>query len=381
MQVMLRPKALIFVGMCLLSSGLTAPAVSAAGQGVGSPAGARDSDWLLSPELLDHARLKFVWQQTLPMKKGETFAAVALLGDRLYLRSDRNYMWSLGTDGGNVVFSRSVAPRGIPVLDLVSYGDSLISVVGNQLTECTMVTGVEQRVADLELSIVAPPVRNSQYFYVAAGDRRLHVLRAHDLVRIFKVAPENESLITTVLADDTTVVFGTTAGNIVAMMADAPKKLWQFDAAGAVAGPIIRDGNSFYFASKDTNVYRLDVTGATTAPMAWKFQTEAVLDRAPRVTQRFVYQYALGRGVTAIDKQTGQAVWSLPEGLDLLAEAENKAYLITKVRTLAVMDNATGKMLYSLNGAPIAAHAANTESARIYIVDEHGRVACLTPVR
>jgi outer membrane protein assembly factor BamB len=381
MQVMLRPRALILLGICLLSSGLMATAAVAAGKVVASSAQTPGSDWMLSPDLLNHAGLKPVWQQTLPLKKGEAFATVTLLGDRLFLRTDRNYMWSLNATTGDVVFSRSVAPQGIPVLGLASHDDTFISVVGNQLAESSMVTGTEQRVADLELSIVAPPARNNQFYYVAGGDRRLHAFRVEDLVRIFKVAADNESLITTVLADDSLVVFGTGAGNVIGMAADAPKKLWQFDAAEAVAGQIVRDGNALYLASKDTNVYRLDITGQTSVSMAWKFHTEAVLDRGPRVTQGYVYQYAPGRGVTAIDKQTGQAVWSVPEGLDLLAEADLKAYLITKVRTLVVMDNATGKRVYSINSAPVVAHVPNTETARIYVADESGRIVCLTPGR
>lgn len=381
MQVMLRPRALILLGICLLSSGLMATAAVAAGKVVASSAQTPGSDWMLSPDLLNHAGLKPVWQQTLPLKKGEAFATATLLGDRLFLRTDRNYMWSLNAVTGDVVFSRSVAPQGIPVLGLASHDDTFISVVGNQLNESSMVTGTEQRVADLELSIVASPARNNQFYYVAGGDRRLHAFRVEDLVRIFKVAADNESLITTVLADDSLVVFGTGAGNVIGMAADAPKKLWQFDAAEAVAGQIVRDGDALYLASKDTNVYRLDIAGQTSISMAWKFHTEAVLDRGPRVTQGYVYQYAPGRGVTAIDKQTGQAVWSVPEGLDLLAEADLKAYLITKVRTLVVMDNATGKRVYSINSAPVVAHVPNTETARIYIADESGRIACLTPGR
>ena len=115
--------------------------------------------------------------------------------------------------------------------------------------------------------------------------------------------------------------------------------------------------------------------------MAWRFQTESVLDRAPRVTEGFVYQYALGRGLTAIDKPTGRTAWALPEGLDLLAEAEGKAYVITTVHTLVVMDNVTGKRLYSVNCAPVIGHASNTDDARIYVADELGRIACLEPVR
>ncbi len=381
MQIVLRRKALIVLAVSFLWSGLPSHVAAAATKNVAPVVSEKASDWLLNPELLEHAHLKTVWQQTLPVKPGEGFDAISLLGDRLYLRSDRNYMWSLDAVKGDVIFSRSAAPAGIPVLGLITHGDRIISVVGNQLTECSTITGAEQRVADLELSIVAPPVRNEQFFYVAAADRRLHALRAHDLVRIFKVAPEDDSLITTVVAEDNLVVFGTSEGDVVAIMADAPKKLWEFKAPEAVAGSIVRDGSSFYFACKDTNVYRIDMTGTMAAGMAWKFQTEAVLDRSPLVTDGFVYQYAPGRGLTAINKQSGQAAWSLPEGLDLLAESDGKAYVITKVRTLAVVDNVTGKRLYSVNCAPVTGHASNTENARIYVMDGHGRVACLEPTR
>lgn len=335
----------------------------------------------ISPELLDHARLEMVWEQTLPVKKGEQFAAATLLGDRLYLRSDRNYLWSLDREEGRIVFSRSIAPPGIPVLDLVSYKDDLISVVGNQLVEYDDNTGKEKRVSDLELSMVATPVRNSQFFYIAAGDKRLHVLRADDLVRTFKVAAENESLITTAVADETMVVFGTAKGDLIAMMPDVPKKLWQFKAPEAVAGAVISDNGSFYFASTDTNVYRVDMPNPTTAVMTWKFQCEAVLDRPPRVTQGFVYQYARGRGLAAIGKQSGRAVWSLREGADLLAEAGGRAYVITRFHTLTVMDNVTGARLYSVNMAPVVNHVANTIDARIYLIDDTGRVMCLRPIQ
>lgn len=378
---MLRRKALIVLALGLLGNGLTSPVADAATKKAPPTSVVKTSDWLLSPELLDHAHLKIVWQMTLPVKPGEGFETITLLGDRLYFRSDRNYMWSLDAAKGDVVFSRSAAPESIPVMGLVAHEDDIISVVGNQLTEFSVATGVEQRIANLNLGIVAPPVRNSQYYYVAAADYRLHVLRADDLVRIFKVAPENESLVTTVLADENMAVFGTSEGDVIAIAADAPKKLWQFKAPEAIAGSIVRHGDSFYFACKDTNVYRLDMTETPGIRMAWRFQTEAVLAHSPRVTDGYVYQYAPGRGLTAIVKQTGQAAWSLAEGLDLLAEADGKTYVITRVRTLAVMDNATGKRLYSVNCAAVIGHASNTESARMYVVDANGRVACLEPTR
>jgi len=73
-------------------------------------------------------------------------------------------------------------------------------------------------------------------------------------------------------------------------------------------------------------------------------------------------------------------LWSVPGGVDLLAEARDKAYVITKNRTLVVMDNLSKKRLYSVNFAEVSIHTANIADSKIYIADERGRIACLQPV-
>lgn len=351
--------------------------------GFGSAAVRADdaSHWLISRDLLDHAKLTLVWQEKLPVKKGEAIEAMLAQGDRLYVRTARDYAWSLERGTGVVVFHRSIAPAGFPVLGWTPYENDILTVIDNQLVELNRDTGQEQRVSDLELSIIAPPVRNSRFFYLSASDRRLHALRAKDLVQLFQVAAENESQITSILADEVMVVFGTDAGNVIAIAADAPRKLWQFDAVEGIAGDVVRDGSSFYLASKDTHVYRIDMTEQGDISLTWKYQAEAILDRAPQVTAKVVYQYASGRGISAIDKRSGQALWFLPEGVDLLAEAADKAYILTKHKTLVVMDNIAGKKLYSVNFAPVAYHAANPLDAKIYVAGADGRVACLAPIQ
>jgi outer membrane protein assembly factor BamB len=343
---------------------------------------AQDSfDCFISKDLLDHAGLSLVWQNALPIKKSEKFDTMQVVDERLYVRSDRNYTWSLDRNNGKVVFSRAVAPAGFPILGWTAYADRLICVIDNRLVQLDIDTGIEKQVTDLDVSIVAPPVRNGKFFYIGAADRRLHAFRAEDMVRLFAVAAKNESLITTVLADEEMVVFGTDAGNLIAVTADGPKKLWEFKAVEAMAGPVIRDGNSFFFANKDMSVYRVDAVGPSEVDLAWKYHTEGVLDRPPQVTKDVVYQYAPSRGLTAINRESGQTMWALREGVDLLAEAAGKAYVITKEKTLTVMDNATGRRLFWVNFSPVANHAANVADAKIYIADAQGHVACLAPVR
>jgi outer membrane protein assembly factor BamB len=335
---------------------------------------------LVSPELLEHAKLKILWENKLPLKKTESLKQLLILGNRIYALSDRNYMIALDTENGNMIFGRIVAPAGFPIAGLKLYGDELISIGGSKLVEIDAGSGAERRVSDMGFGIICPAARNSSYFYVAGVGNRLHVLRADDKVQAFEVAAKNESTITSITADESFVIFATDAGNIISITPNRPRQLWQFDAAGGIAGPIVRDGLSLFFASEDTNVYRVDITGLLSRRLAWKYQTAGVLDKAPRVTEEVVYQYVRGKGVTAINKESGKFMWSVPGGVDLLAEARGKAYVITKDRTLVAMDNVRVKKLYSVNFAGVSRYAANTANSRIYIADERGRIACIQPV-
>lgn len=336
---------------------------------------------LVSPELLEQANLKILWENELPIKKAESLEHLLILGNRLYAISDRNYMVSLNRENGNMIFGRIVAPGGLRLTGLVLYGDKLISIAGTKLIEIDPDSGVVTKSVNVGFSMNCPAAYNSLYLYLSGVDRRLHTLRAKDKVQIFEVAAENESMITSIIADENFVIFTTAAGNVISIAPDRPRKLWQFDTAGGIAGPIVRDQQRLFFASKDTNVYRVDMVGLPEKKrLVWKYQTAGVLDKAPRVTPEAVYQYVRGKGVTAIDKENGKFMWSVPGGVDLLAQEKNKAYVITKNRTLVVMDNISAKKLYSVNFAEVSRYTANIADSKLYIADKDGRIACLQPV-
>ncbi len=340
-----------------------------------------DQRGLISPDLLEHAKLKMLWQSELPIKYDETLEHISIIGNRMYVRSSQNYMFSLDRQTGKVTFSRPIAAPGIPVLGLEPYDETLLSVIGNKLVEIDSQSGAERRSMNFKLGLICPVVRNSSYFYLSGTDRRLHALRVDDRVQVFEVAADDDSMITSIIADDISVIFATDTGNIVSITPDRPLGLWQFKVPEAIAGMVIRDRSSLFFASKDTSVYRLDIVAAQNVKLVWKYQTQAILDRSPRVTQDVVYQYGPGKGLTAIDRQTGKHIWSLQEGADLLAESANRAYVITNIKTLVVMNNTNAHRLYSVNIADVSRHATNTTDSKIYIADEHGRIACLEPVK
>ena len=112
-----------------------------------------------------------------------------------------------------------------------------------------------------------------------------------------------------------------------------------------------------------------------------KDQTGAKLEKGPQVTQRVVYQYVRNEGLISLDKESGKLLWQLADGVDLLAEADGKAYVITKAGTLGVMDNKKAKQVYTVDLSGVSVYTTNVTDSKIYIADKEGRIACLSPIK
>ena len=333
---------------------------------------------LVSAELLERGKLESVWETKLPMKKGESLEQLHILGNRIYGLSDRNYMVSLNREKGSVIFSREVAPAGLPVVGLGLYEGELFSIIGNDLVQMNPEFGTELSSRRLAFGIASPAVRNSGHFYIAGTDRRIRALRSEDKVKVFESAARNDSRITSVIADEDFIVFGTDGGNVVSVEASRPVQLWQFDAADSIAGSVVRDGDSLFVASKDTNIYKLDVHSGR---LVWKYQSGVVLDKSPVVTGGVVYQRLREKGMAAIDKESGRFMWELDGGAGLLAESGEKAYVITHIGELVVMDNKKAKRLYSVNFSGVSLYVVNLADSKMYIADGSGRIACVKPIK
>lgn len=336
---------------------------------------------LVSPELLNRAGFEIVWYDELPIASGENLEKLYIVGDKLYALTERNYQISLGKHRGEKIFAKYAAPLGQPVAKPVLYDGKLISVLGNRVVTMDERTGEELSSQHIDYRLICPAVRNSKYVYLSGVDKRLHVLRGDDMVQLFEVSVGNDSMIKSVIAAENFVIMGTDAGNVVSMLAGDKVRLWQFDAADGIIDHLVMDGTSIFFSSKDTNVYRIDIAGPQSVKLGWKYQVAGVPENAPRVGKNAVYQYVRGKGMTAIDKSRGVALWSLREGVELLAEADLKAYIISNKESLIVMDSRAGRELYSVNFRGVKRFAFNTGDSKMYISDERGRIACLQPVK
>jgi hypothetical protein len=309
---------------------------------------------------------------------GEAMEKLYLFENRLCVLSSRNYLTCLNRTDGNVVFSNIIAPTGLPVAGFKSYKGELLTMVGDKIIVVGADSGIEKTSIRIAKGATCPVVRNDSLFYVAGIDKRLHALKTDNKVQAFEVAAENDSLITSVLAERDYVVFGTNAGNVVSISASKAVKRWQFDAPEAVIGDTVHDANSLYFACRDTCIYRLDLSSGK---LLWKYQIQAIPQTAPQPGNKVVYQYVPDKGLIALDKETAKLLWQAPGGIGLLAEMGDKAFIINSAGLLTVMDNVKAKKLYSIDFGQPVKFVTNTNDSMIYFADAKGRLACLQPIR
>ncbi len=335
-------------------------------------------DRLLWPEMLKEAGLRIVWHSDLPLVKGEKLDRLIVLKDRLYGLTDRNYLFSLDRTTGKTVFSRSFAAPGLVVLGFSLYRDRVLSVVGNELIELDPNSGATTLSKGMEFGVSCLPARNDSFYYVPGVDGRLRAFRVADRVKMFEAAAPSRSAITAVAAEQDMVAFATAVGEIIVIRPDAPQMLWQFKAGDRVTEPITAEGQVLFAASADTYVYRLD-TRRPIRPV-WRCQVPALLSRGPMVSRDAVYQPIDDKGIVAIDKTTGSALWKLENAVAVLAETAEAGYVLKKPAQLVVVNRKTGKSLRSVNFAPVRVYAVNPNDSRLYVADDRGRILCLVPL-
>jgi outer membrane protein assembly factor BamB len=333
---------------------------------------------LMAKELLQEAGLGQEWQAKLAVKECESLATLTLLGDKVYALTSTNYLFCLNKDTGNVVFGMQLATSGFPVLSLQRYENNVLAVVGNRLVQIDASLGTVTHTEKFDYTVTAPIVRNAIYFYIAGKDRRIHAVGITGNAFLFEAAAADESMPTVVLASDTDVVFATDKGNVVCISATGPQRVWQFEATDKITAQIVKDANDLYVASWDTKIYKLN---AFSGKQIWNCQLAGMLKQTPQVTRDAVYQYAAGKGVTAIDKENGKPLWTAEDGIGLLAQINGKAFLMTNNHAAAVVDIATHKRLSTINFAQVSLHASNTVDDKMYVADKTGRVACLAAAK
>jgi outer membrane protein assembly factor BamB len=260
------------------------------------------------------------------------------------------------------------------------YDGKVIITVGTKLLSIDPYVGDITVNEDMKLvgrSTAYSVVRNAENYYIAGSNKRLAAIDAEEFFLKFMVSADNDSLITSVIADDQNVIFATESGNVVSMPADSKKPNWQSEIVTGLAAPIVKDKDQIFISGLDMKLYKLNAIDGTPA---WQspFQTGHRLTESARIGKNIVYQYASREGLYAVDRDTGKEIWNLKNGYDLLAEQGSRAYILGKPSKLYIMDNDKPGIQYSLNVAGVTSYAVNTIDSKIYVAGKNGRLMSIS---
>lgn len=333
---------------------------------------------VISEELLNYNHLKTAWINKLILAKGETTGEIFVIDKNIYVLSSRNTLFCLSRSDGMIRFAMNVARKGLPVFEPKLYENRLFLIAANNLLVIDAKLGVRILKQRIKFSVTAPAVANADYLYIAGMDKRLHAMDKNAKFQQFAVAAADNPMITSIVATNDYVVFATDKGNIISISPKSPKKIWQYDTVGEISAPLVLSGRWLYVACRDTNLYKLDIASGK---LQWQVRTQATLSTKPRVTGTAVYQYAPNKGLYAVNIKDGRVMWLLENGLDLLAEDGEKAYVVTNDGLCSVMNNKTGKKLYSINFSGVSHFASNTLDSAMYLLDNSGQIVCVKPVK
>jgi len=335
------------------------------------------TDMLLDPSLLKSAGLESVWQVNLPLQKAETNQRMYVFGGYVYVLTNQNYLYVIDVEQQAFRFGLLLAPRGLPVCEPLSHAGQVWFMVGTDLIAVDPARNLEFR-RQLKQVVRAPLGAydsNHDRLYVPGGDGRLHSIVLDGYWQDFMVAPDDGSPVTSIVAGQERVVFATEGGQVVCIWSDKPKKRWAFDIVGRITAPVVGDDDWLYVSGQNAKLHKLDIRNGRPA---WKeaFHAGEPLKKSVFLGEHVVYQSTEGLGVYAIDKKTGQSLWNVRQGIDVLVEIGTRAYVFAEPGKLVVMDNQQGH-LYSINFAPIRKYAINRADASLYVADLQGRVMCI----
>ncbi|MCI0498247.1 MAG: PQQ-like beta-propeller repeat protein [Planctomycetales bacterium] len=335
---------------------------------------AQSTDPLVSHDLLRQAGWSSNWQMNLPLKTGEAVARMGVAGPNLFVITNTNVMFCLDRVQGRLRYTRPLSARNLPVRTPLYYEEKFWFIIGSEMLVFDPAGGdftIRQKFEGFGgASCLA---LNDTHVFIAGSDNRLHAVNRDGYWQEFLASADNDAPIVSVLAAADVVVFATDAGNIVGMAPTEARKQWQFDATGQIHVPLVQDGGDVYAGSRDTKLYKINLTSGR---LAWAspYSSGGPIQKPFTVGQKVVYLHNALSGLCGVSKETGKAVWTAPAGVGMICETPDKGFIFAVPGILKVMDNTTGRELYSVNFAQVESYAVNTTDAVMYVGDANGRL-------
>jgi outer membrane protein assembly factor BamB len=170
------------------------------------------------------------------------------------------------------------------------------------------------------------------------------------------------------------LVLADTQGSFVSMTKNLHEIQYQFRAETGISAPLNQHGTTAYIASREYNVFALDVIGGN---ILWRFTADRPILRQPAVTDEDVYVAPERGGLYRIDRMMGTEVWRNRTAERFVACNKAFVYALDPAGRLLVLDRARGTLLAAFDVRDFVVPVVNETTDRIYLAGNNGLFVCL----
>lgn len=333
----------------------------------------------LEPERFRLLELEPYWKNDLALAKGETLVKIWLGPKSLYCLTSENIVHRLEREKGITTWARQPAEAGCIVREPVEVSDKTLIIAHNVAKVYDLRTGTLLERFDLEFGVGSDPAFDGEVAYVPdtidsvraialTTHRELWTCRARDLVTSRPAVK------------DGLLVSVSQSGEVLGYDTQTHQKLWpkHFQTRDVIlARPILTDKGFCYIAGTDTLLYCLS---SATGMERWRYFSGRILNEAPTVVNdERVYLTVPGKGLICLDAATGAEMknFQFPEAKQYLGQVDDRLYILEDWRRIVAVQASSGKRLDEVKLMEFDFFVTNTESDKLYIATDGGRIVCL----
>jgi outer membrane protein assembly factor BamB len=342
------------------------------------------------------------WTVDLDLAKGDYITRVDVRDKLVYVYTSSKMVVAYDRKAGTRKFGMQVPSPVDTLLPLVELPDMIVFPNSTEL-EVFDKQGQFQRSVPLPSPLRSDAVGEKSSIYFGAAGARGGLVEAYDLSRPY--APQQWEYLTrdtkAVTAgpavSDGIVYSGSDGGEVDAVATENRAQVWDTDhgeflAAGPITADLQIDDSGLYVASHDSKMYCIN---KTTGKLRWQYFAGEPLYDAPILTSDTVYQYVQGKGLAALDKNTGaydrRPRWIHPTATQFLSQDEKFVYLLDPrsdsnnpdappANYIIAVDKQTGVKQFESRRSDFTVFGTNRKDSTIFAAFGDGRVMTIKPV-
>jgi outer membrane protein assembly factor BamB len=188
----------------------------------------------------------------------------------------------------------------------------------------------------------SPVFASASHFYYGSWDDRLYAIDKDDQTMSWEYVTKGD-IVAHGAEKDPTIFFASEDGNVYCADASRGTINWTFPGQGAFSSDPYFYKNRIYIGCRDYNIYSIRRTDGT---LEWRFPCQAEVVARPVAVDDTVYCRARNHWFFAIDRKEGKEKWRLRNGMKVLLVGRKNAYVVTRSKEIACVDNESGKVLW-----------------------------------